>query len=276
MVADVGIVAQRDNERARAIAEELVRTVAAFGADAVVDDATGNAVDAPAVPVSAMGDCAFVVSIGGDGTFLFVARETGGVPLIGINLGEVGFLNAVSPAAAVDAVEGLLEEHQETSTIEGRSVPRLQASGEGWTLEPALNEIVVHGPRRGPAGGVEVDVAIDGVSYARSWADGTLVSTPTGSTAYNLSEGGPLVHPTVDALVVTQMCAAESMPPLVVGADSEVTLTLSGRGPTWAISDGRTRQELEPPETVTVTVADDPITLAGPEVHFFDALEKLE
>ncbi|MFP8955528.1 NAD(+)/NADH kinase [Natrialbaceae archaeon A-CW3] len=276
MDADVGIVAQRGNERARAIADRLVRTVDAFGADVVVDDATGNGVDAPAVPVEAMADCAFVVSIGGDGTFLFVARETGGVPLVGINLGEVGFLNAVSPEDAVNAVEGLLEERWETGSIDGRSVVRLQASGEGWSLEPALNEIVVHGPRRGPAGGIEVEVTVDGESYARSWADGALVSTPTGSTAYNLSEGGPLVHPTVDAIVVTQMCATDSMPPLVVDADSEVTLSVSGRGPAWAISDGRTRQELEPPETVTVTVADAPITLAGPQVHFFDALEKLE
>ena len=276
MDADVGIVAQRGNERARAIADRLVRTVDAFGADVVVDDATGNGVDAPAVPVEAMADCAFVVSIGGDGTFLFVARETGGVPLVGINLGEVGFLNAVSPEDAVNAVEGLLEERWETGSIDGRSVVRLQASGEGWSLEPALNEIVVHGPRRGPAGGIEVEVTVDGESYARSWADGALVSTPTGSTAYNLSEGGPLVHPTVDAIVVTQMCATDSMPPLVVDADSEIVFRITGPETGYVISDGRNRRELELPATVTVTVAPQQVTLAGPQVNFFEALEKLE
>ena len=276
MGVDVGIVAQRDNDRAQAIARSLVDLIDASGDRALVDEATATAIDTAGVSIPSMGDCAFVVSIGGDGTFLFAAREAGAVPLVGVNLGEVGFLNAVSPEDATDAVAALLEEAQDRGRVGGRTVDRLEARGDGWTLEPALNEIVVHGPKRGPAGGLEVELAVDGSPYAESWADGALVATPTGSTAYNLSEGGPLLEPSADALVVTQMCAADSMPSLVVDRDAEITLTARDTTTAWAISDGRTRQRLEPPETVTVTVADDPLTLAGPQGDFFEALEKLE
>ena len=272
----VGIVAQLDNERAHQLATSLVRLITDHGDEAVVDEATGEAIGAPSTPLQEMNDCAFVVSIGGDGTFLFVARETGGVPLVGVNLGEVGFLNAVNPAHATEAVEALLHEVHDTGGVTGRTVDRLQASGDGWTLDPALNEIVVLGSKRGPVGGIDVTVEIDGERYVDSPADGALVATPTGSTAYNLSEGGPLLQPTVDAFVVNQMCASEAMPPLVVETDSEITLRVTGSDTAWAISDGRNRHPLDPPETVTVTATDEPITLAGPTVNFFEALEKLE
>ncbi|MCU4753600.1 NAD(+)/NADH kinase [Halobacteria archaeon AArc-curdl1] len=276
MAVTVGIVAQRENERAQQLADSLVGLVEKRGDDVLVDNATAEAIDASGVPVDAMNECAFVVSIGGDGTFLFVAREAGNAPLMGVNLGEVGFLNAVAPADAVDAVTALLEEAHSQGAVSGRSVSRLTARGDNWSLEPALNEVLVHGPRRGPAGGVTVDIAVDGEPYASSWGDGALVATPTGSTAYNLSDGGPLVHPTVDGLVITQMCAADAMPSLVVDGDSEITLTVSDAETAWAISDGRNRQPLAPGETVTVTRADNSITLTGPTVDFFQALEKLE
>ncbi|WP_254767023.1 NAD(+)/NADH kinase [Salinilacihabitans rarus] len=276
MEVDVGIVAQRDNERARTLAARLVEAIEDGGDRAVVDESTGTAVDAETVPVAEMNGCDFVVSIGGDGTFLFVAREAGDAPILGVNLGEVGFLNAVAPEDAVDAVTDLVADVRERGAVDGREVSRLRACGDGWDLAPALNEVVVHGPRRGRGGGVDVEVRVDGRTYASSHADGVLVATPTGSTAYNLSEGGPLVRPTVDALVVTQMCAAEAMPPLVVDQGSDLSLVLSGTEAAYVISDGRNRRRVDPPAEVTVELADDAVTLAGPPVSFFDALGKLE
>lgn len=274
----VGIVAQRDNERAQELAATLVETLerADDTAAVVVDEATGTAIDSDHVPVAAMADRDLVVSIGGDGTLLFVAREVGSAPILGVNLGEVGFLNAVTPADAVSVVTDLVATLRETGDIEGRELARLRASGDDWTLEPALNEIVVHGPRRGRGGGVTVETRVDGEHYAESHADGVLVATPTGSSAYNLSERGPLVHPAADTLAVTQMAAANAMPPLVVNPDAEITLAVSGAETAYAISDGRTRRELEPPATVEISVADDPVTLVGPQANFFDGLEKLE
>ncbi|WP_306055766.1 NAD(+)/NADH kinase [Natronococcus wangiae] len=274
----VGIVAQRDNERAQDLAATLVDTLEREddAVAAVVDEETSTAIDRNHAPVAAMADRDLVVSIGGDGTLLFVAREVGGAPILGVNLGEVGFLNAVAPDDAVDVVTDLVATLRETGDADGRELARLGASGDGWTLEPALNEIVVHGSRRGRGGGVTVEIRVDGEYYAESRADGVLVATPTGSTAYNLSEGGPLVHPAADALVVTQMAAMDSMPPLVADPDAEITLTVSEAETAYAISDGRNRQEIDPPATVDVSVADDPVTLVGPQANFFDGLEKLE
>jgi len=276
MDVDVGIVAQRDNERAQDLAASLVDALEGSGASAVVDEATGGAIAATAVPVAAMASRDLVVSIGGDGTLLFVAREVSPAPILGINLGEVGFLNAVAPADSLEVVTALVAELEETGTVEGRELARLQATGvdEDWTLEPALNEVVVHGPRRGHGGGATIEITVDGQRYTESHADGVLVATPTGSTAYNLSEGGPLVHPSADALVVTQMAATESMPPLAVEPDTELTLTVSGTETAYAISDGRNRRHLEPPATVSVSLADEFVTLVGPQANFFDGLDK--
>ncbi|RQH00323.1 NAD(+)/NADH kinase [Natrarchaeobius oligotrophus] len=275
----VGIVAQRDNERAQELTESLVGALAdeRDGVDLVVDEATGRAVDATAVPVDAMAGRDLVVSIGGDGTLLFVAREVGSTPILGVNLGEVGFLNAVSPENALAVAVPLVERLRRGDELEGRALDRLRATGDdGWSLEPALNEIVVHGPRRGHGGGATIEIRVAGNRYAESHVDGVLVSTPTGSTAYNLSEGGPLVHPTTDALVVTQMAASDSMPPLVVSPETELTLSVSDAETAFVISDGRNRRELEPPVTISVSLADDPVTLVGPRTNFFRGLEKLE
>ncbi|WP_114577728.1 NAD(+)/NADH kinase [Saliphagus sp. LR7] len=275
MDPSIGIVAQRGNDRAQALAASIVEAVGA-DARAVVDEETGHVLDRKGVPVAAMADCDLVVSIGGDGTFLFVAREAGGAPILGVNLGEVGFLNAVAPDDAVETVVSLVADRRRGEPIAGRTVDRLRAEGEGWELAPAVNEVVVHGRRRGHGGGAEIEIRVDGERYAESHADGVLVATPTGSTAYNLSEGGPLVRPSVGALVVTQMCATEPMPPLVTDAESEIELRLTGPEGGYAISDGRNRRRLESPATVRVAVADDPIVIAGPRGNFFEALEKLE
>ncbi|SDQ23732.1 NAD(+)/NADH kinase [Natronobacterium texcoconense] len=278
VAATVGIVAQRDNERAHRLAATLVDDLEeSFDVTVAVDELTGEAIDADGIPVDAMAGRDLVVSIGGDGTLLFVAREIGSTPLVGVNLGEVGFLNAVSPDDALEVVDDLVGTLVSGDDLEERELARLQATGEDadWTLEPALNEVLVHGPRRGPGGGVTVEVRVDGDRYAESHADGVLVSTPTGSSAYNLSEGGPLIRPSADALVVTQMAATDPLPPLVVDADATLTLSLSGPDVGYVISDGRNRQRLELPTTVSVSLADEPVTLVGPEPDFFEGLEKL-
>jgi NAD+ kinase len=216
-----------------------------------------------------------VVSIGGDGTFLFAARGAGSTPIIGVNLGEVGFLNAVSPTDAIDAVVAEVCHVRENGGARTTDMARLAASGDGWSLAPAINEVLVHGPRRGHGGGAEFEVRVDGSLYTSGHADGILVATPTGSTAYNLSEDGPLVHPGVDGLVVSEMTGEEAMPPLVVGADSELTVRIEGVDDGVVVSDGRARRRVDPPEQVTLTRADEPVRIAGPARNFFGALGKL-
>jgi NAD+ kinase len=273
----VGVVAQRGNARAAYLAAELRAVLDGSDTTVWLDTATAGALDLDGVDVAEFDSCDLVVSIGGDGTFLFAARGAGSTPVMGVNLGEVGFLNAVAPADAVAAVQAEVERYQTTGSVRHREVPRVRATGDGaWALTPAINEVVVQGPQRGPRQGLEVEVRVDGSLYASGHADGVLVATPTGSTAYNLSEGGPLVHPGVPALVVTMLCPAESMPPLAVALESDVAVRVDGPDTATVSSDGSRTQTVDTPEVVTIRAADQPARVAGPESDFFQALNKLE
>jgi len=272
---EVGIVAQKGNGRAAYLASDLRDRLRRADVSVVVDEATADALDVGGVPVSAMGTVDLVVSVGGDGTFLFAARGAGGVPVLGVNLGEVGFLNAVTPDDAVEAVLAEVEAFR-GGEMAVREAPRLAADCEGWRSDPAANEVVVQGTRRGRGGGVGVEVRVDGSLYSGGHADGVLVSTPTGSTAYNLSERGPLVHPDAGGLVVNEMCASGGMPPLVVSPDAEVSVTLTDAEEAVVIADGRDKHAVEVPTEVTVSTTEPPVRLAGPSADFFEALGKLE
>ncbi|MEF8852178.1 MAG: NAD(+)/NADH kinase [Haloarculaceae archaeon] len=283
----VGIVGQKGNDRAAVTVARVADRLDDVGVDLAVDEVTAEGIgdrwpaDAPALssvstPVEAMSETDLVVSVGGDGTFLFAARGAGATPIMGINLGEVGFLNAVRPEDAVTAVEAEVREYRDHGAVSTRDMPRIRASGDDWTLAPALNEVVVQGPRRGHGGGASVEVSVDGSVYTSGRADGVLVATPTGSTAYNLSEGGPLLHPDVHGFLVNEMSGAESMPPLAVGTDATIRVSVETADGGYVVSDGRVRQSVEPPATVTLERASDPVRIAGPPLDFFTALGKLE
>lgn len=273
----VGIVAQRGNSRAAYLAADVRKMLAGEDVAVWLDTATADALDGDGHEVAEFDACDLVVSIGGDGTFLFAARGAGSTPVLGVNLGEVGFLNAVAPEDAVSAVRREVERYRETDEVRHREVPRAAASGEReWSLTPALNEVVIQGDQRGHGHGIDVEVRVDGSLFEATHADGVLIATPTGSTAYNLSEGGPLVQPGVDAFVVNGMCADEAMPPLLTPVGSDVTVRVDG--PEYAVvsSDGSNRQRVKTPEVITVEAADEPARVAGPESNFFQALNKLK
>jgi NAD+ kinase len=279
----VGFVGQRGNDTAVSLVSEIADRLRADGVEAVVDEATRAALDrdgsedAPeAVPVDALAGCDLAVSVGGDGTFLYAARGAGTTPIMGVNLGEVGFLNAVSPDEAVEAVGEEVRHVRETGSARTTALPRLEASADGWTTPPALNEVVVQGPSRGHGNAIGVEVRIDGSLYTVGRADGVLIATATGSTAYNLSEGGPLIHPGVPGVAVTEMCGEDAMPPLVTGVDATVTVEVEDADRAVAVADGRHREPLDPPATVRIERAGTPIHIAGPPLDFFAALGKLE
>lgn len=272
----LGIVAQRGNDRATELAAELYDDLGAEDVEIVADPATAEATAIPGVPIADMTGFALVVSVGGDGTFLFAARNVGSTPIVGVNLGEVGFLNAVPPGEATARVREELARIREKGAPRYREVDRIRAAGDGWSLPAGLNEVVVQGPQRGHGQGIDLEVRVDGSLYAGGHADGVLVATPTGSTAYNLSEGGPLVHPGVSGLLVTEMCAVESMPPLVVPPEQSITIRAEGPGRAVVASDGGERRWLDAPADVTVEVATEPARIAGPRSDFFRALNKLD
>jgi len=273
---ELGIVAQRGNVAAGDLAGEMRAALRDRDVDVLVDETTGDHLGVDGVPVERMADCPLVVSVGGDGTFLYVARGVGSTPILGINLGEVGFLNAVSPAEATDRVLAAVERIRETGEPRYREVRRLSATADGLSVPPALNEIVVQGPQRGRGNGLDVAVRVDGSTYVDTHADGVLVATPTGSTAYSLSEGGPLVHPDVDGLVVNGMATVEPMRPVVVPPDATVEIEATGADHAVVASDGSERRTVATPATIAVSTTAEPGRIAGPQSDFFRALTKLE
>lgn len=271
----VGIVAQRNNKPAAALAEVIAQTLSEHDVAPFVDQTTARDVDVPSIPTPELDTCDLVVCIGGDGTLLYAARGAGETPILGVNLGEVGFLNTTPPDEATETVLEAVEDiHAGDLTV--MTLPRLQASGTGWDLPPATNEAVVMGARRGHGNQVHIEVRVDGNQYSKTDADGVMIGTPTGSSAYNLSESGPLVHPSVEGLVVTEMSADEAMPPLIVPTDSQIEVDIDGPDHGNVICDGRSRRRIDLPSTISISANTTPIRLASSRVEFYAALDKLE
>lgn len=170
-----------------------------------------------------------VFSLGGDGTLLRAARIVGPreIPILGVNLGGLGFLTGADPNTLWECLDAILagEVPIERRTTLAAEVVR---GGEVVARQTGLNDAVLH---KGSTLRVfRIDLTIDGVEAGGYLADGLIVATPTGATGYNLSAGGPLVVPPLDVLVVTPICAhALAVRPIVVGAERTIGLTIDGR-----------------------------------------------
>lgn len=145
-----------------------------------------------------------VLSFGGDGTFLHTARQLDGAdtPILGVNIGRLGFLAEIETAEVQDAIR-----HMERNEfhVERRTCLQADVEGEEQQRHIALNEFVLE--RSGRAGLIAIHVDVDGVLLNNYWADGIIVSTPTGSTAYSLSVGGPIVAPGSDVIVIAPIAS---------------------------------------------------------------------
>ncbi|WP_297059969.1 NAD kinase [uncultured Duncaniella sp.] len=183
------------------------------------------------------------ISIGGDGTFLRTARWVGPkeIPIIGFNTGHLGFLAEESLADAPATVDNLLAGN---FFIESRSLLEVKASGEnlrqsisGWAY--ALNEVAIL--RHDSASMITVHTFLDDIEVASYQGDGLIISTPTGSTAYNLSVGGPIIQPTAPCWALSPVAPhALTMRPLVVSDSHVITTRVDSRADTYRVNlDGR-------------------------------------
>lgn len=182
---------------------------------------------------------ALALSIGGDGTFLRTAEWVAdkAIPILGINTGHLGYLAAVPISEAVSMVEDVVAGRCQ---IEERALLRIEVKGheiEQWPY--ALNEVAVL--KAETASMITVKARIAGSELATYLADGLIVSTPTGSTGYNLSVGGPIVEPTAPNWVISPISAHSlTMRPLVVSSDAVVDLLTTSRAQSYRVSiDGR-------------------------------------
>ena len=193
-----------------------------------------------------------VLSVGGDGTFLSVSKlvADSGIPVVGVNMGRVGFLSENRPE---DVAEALLSRDY---TIEDRtllcSVPIDEDGTHGEDVF-AFNEITVH---RSGAAVLGVDVSIDGKKLPTYWADGLIVSTSSGSTAYSLSVGGPIVLPQAKVLIISPIAPHNlNVRPLVVPDSSEIVLNMQSRDGKYIFTADNMTRELPEGFKIKVSVA---------------------
>lgn len=182
------------------------------------------------------------ISLGGDGTFLRTARWVGAqsIPIVGVNTGHLGYLAAFSIEEVESMVDDLISGH---FSIERRTLLKVGCA-DGTPLGDypyALNEVAVL--KTEDASMITCTVNIDGASPARYQADGLIVSTPTGSTGYNLSVGGPVIEPTAAVLVLSPIAAHSlTMRPLVISDSNRMTVETTCRSRSFLVSlDGNSR-----------------------------------
>lgn len=177
----------------------------------------------------------FVISMGGDGTLLRAAGVVGSknIPIIGINMGRLGFLADIVPAETESALDSL---YSGDYTIENHSVICVEADGKPLPgVCNALNDIAVL--KRDNASMISIRTSINGEYLVTYQADGLIVSTPTGSTAYSLSNGGPIIVPQTGILCLTPVAAHSlNIRPMVIPDDSEITLTVESRNHNFLIA----------------------------------------
>ncbi|WP_298943053.1 NAD kinase [uncultured Microbacterium sp.] len=257
------VVAHARREETIAAALRVIRALTAAGARPVVpgDDPEIIAALAQDPPLVSLGvdidvaDVEIAIVLGGDGTILRAAElvRDGTAPILGINMGHVGFLAEIEADVIDDAIQRVIDRDYEVEERMALSVRVKDAPGaviyETW----ALNEATVEKAARERM--MEVVIEIDGRPLSSFGCDGVVIATPTGSTAYNFSAGGPVIWPTVEAIAVVPLSAhALFARPLVVGPEASVAIEVlartDGTGILWC--DGRRSHDLPPGARVVV------------------------
>jgi NAD+ kinase len=217
-----------------------------------------------------------LLTLGGDGTLLRGARLIAShqVPILGINMGRLGFLTCCATDQLVDALDHLARKEYTAEQRMGliASIDRTGNVRESWV---ALNDVVVH--KGGVARIASLNVGVNGEPIANYAADGVVISTPTGSTAYSLSAGGPVVFPTLESILVTPVSPHTlAIRPLVLPAASEVTVRRNdGSAEILVTVDGQVGTTFGMDETLRVHRASRPILIIRfPGTSFFTTLRK--
>lgn len=216
------------------------------------------------------------IVLGGDGTLLTAARALSDqqVPIIGINLGRLGFLVDVSTEnTMLEQIDAILEGNcieEERFLLEGQIV----RDGDIVAQECAFNDVILHNSKEVRM--IEYTVSIDGKHVSHDRADGLIVSTPTGSTAYALSSGGPILHPTLEAITLVPVCPHTlSHRPLVVSASSDIVLRVDPECSVKAqvTFDGQANQVLQAGDEIRIRRKANSVTLLHPDNYdFFNTL----
>ena len=251
----VGIVWNPSKRAGFGVACELKELLDEYNISITTGITLAHALGCPELSEGSFDDCDLLMVLGGDGTILSALDYAlpNDIPILGINLGRMGFLTEVDPCNlrrdVVDVLEGRF-------TYDSRITMRIQGRNERSLF--ALNEVVVR--RSTPAVSVlSLEIEVNGILVDRVSGDGLIVASATGSTAYSLSAGGPIIRPGLDCFVITPICPhTMNARPVVVSSKDMITIrVLDDRGGAHAVLDGRKNVEVEPGDPgITISRSD--------------------
>ena len=223
----IGIIAKRNKPQAGEIISTLIPWLDRYGIEVIVDEETASQVSLPPSVTSdnVPSRSDLVIVLGGDGTLLHAARQVGdsGVPILGVNLGSLGFLTNIALPDIYDVLEKVLAGDYR---IEERMTLRAVLEKDA-TVPPhvVLNDVVIN--KGALARIITLKVNINRMYMTTYRADGLIVSTPTGSTGYNMSAGGPIIYPTLSAIIITPICPHTlTNRPIVIPGDADIDIKL--------------------------------------------------
>jgi len=275
----IGIITKPQAEPVRQTLQALFAFLKTQSCNVILDERISDSINSCNFKKASREDigkqCDLVIVVGGDGTILSAVRAlaTANVPLLGINVGRLGFLADISP----DELEkSLLEILNGSYREEQRFLLEMQVLRDNKVIfeADAFNDVVVH--IRDVARMIEFETRINGefVNYQR--ADGIIVSTPTGSTAYALSSGGPILHATLDAITLVPISPHTlSNRPLVVNGDSQIVILICNtkQGIAQATCDGHLSTDVHVGDHIKIRRKPGTITLLHPKQHnYFEIL----
>ncbi len=277
VIQSVGICLKPGQPQAAKTVRELVKWLGDRGIRARGDAECARLVDLPAEDIGSLAaEVDLIVSLGGDGTLLAVARGTGShrVPILGVNLGTLGFLTEVNVEEMFSALETVLAGKAEVSSrMRLEVIVSRDGVERGRFL--ALNDAVI--TKTALSRMIDLETFADGQAVTTYHADGLIVSTPTGSTAYSLSAGGPLLLPGLEAIVLTPICPHSlNHRPLVLPVGVEIEVVVQTRGGEATITmDGQEGMDVEEGDRVVMRRAPHPVDIiASPLRTRFQILQR--
>lgn len=237
------IIISKEDRRARSMAVNLNRRLTRYGAKSEIMDNPYS---------TSINHADLAIVLGGDGTILRVAHWLAGkdIPILGVNFGQVSYLSSIEPEQLWPALELLITGQYQIDDRIMLAVNLLKGR-DTCLFEPALNDMVIKviSPQ---VAEIELQINDSPPKYLRG--DGIICATPTGSTAYSLSAGGPVVDTNVPALVVTPICAQlRTLPPMVVSTDAQINLKIMSNHPTCLVIDREVKATLDKGDKVIIS-----------------------
>ncbi|HXN24912.1 MAG TPA: NAD(+)/NADH kinase [Candidatus Dormibacteraeota bacterium] len=276
MIRNVGIISRPRREDVAAVVPSLIEWLTERKLNVFSDEETAEFISTgrrQRTRTELAAEVDFLIVLGGDGTLLSAARAAAErrVPILPVNLGGLGFLTSITREELYPLLDLVLAGHHHVSN---RVMLQADIARGGSTIEThrALNDAVLN--KGALARMIDLDLHIDGDFVSKYKADGLIVSTPTGSTAYSLSAAGPIIHPLVAAFVITPICPHTlSDRPLVVPDTSKIETGCLGDIQAALTIDGQIGIELQPGDRVRISKAAETISLVrAPSKTYYEVL----